>query len=236
MGTVRKRFCDGIELLRQQLSAMATQADEMLGGAVEGLIAGNLEVAETVVERDRDIDVLYRAVEREALLLLATQQPVVGSDLRFVHAALKTITDMERIGDLAVNIARTTQRMADESIAYEHVADLRRFAHVGQWMLRDAIQAMMDHDCALARDVVERDDEADALYRDAQQSLRQAMQETRTGDPKRAVRASYLLFVAHYLERACDHSVNIAERVLYSDATTPVLGERLPHGLEAQIG
>jgi len=214
----RIRFGMEIEYLRERLVLMGSTADEMVTAAVEALLTQNAEVIETVINRDTAMDDLDREVEADALLMLATRQPVVGSDLRFVSATLKAITDLERIGDLAVNIARTAQRMAEDGIRYEAVTDLRRFGGIAQRMLRESMDAIVRHDSDLARDVIDSDDEADVMYREAQRELRRLMLEpTLTEDPNRPVRASYLLFVAHYLERICDHCTNIAERVIFAE-------------------
>lgn len=225
--TVRRRFDQEIETLRWRLQEMGTTADAMLGGAVEALQTQNLEVAETVINQDNIIDDLDRDIEAEALLLLATQQPVVGSDLRFVSATLKAITDLERIGDHTVNVAKTAQRMAHEEIRYEAgLVDFPRFVAIARRMLAGAIQAMVHHDTALAYEIIDMDDQADVLYREAQRDLRKAMQEPHDGDPTRPVRASYLLFVAHYMERICDHCTNIAERFIFAETGEVVVPVR----------
>lgn len=225
--TTRRRFDLELDAIRAKLLSMSETADQMLVQSVQALMAQNVEAAQAVIERDEVIDTLDREVEAAVLLLLATQQPVVGSDLRFLSATLKVIADLERIGDHAVNIARTTRRMAADAIGYEPFADFPRFIEIAQRMLSDALRAFVDHDAELAHDVIARDDEADVLYREAQRELRKtALPLGDTGESMCPVRASYLLFVAHYLERVCDHCTNIAERVIFAETGEIVVPER----------
>ncbi len=225
--TTRRRFDHELDSIRAKLLSMSEIADQMLAGAVQALMTQNIEVAAAVIERDELIDTLDREIEAIVLLLLATQQPVVGSDLRFLSATLKVITDLERIGDHAVNIAKTTRRMTADGIGYEPSADFPRFIKIAHRMLTDALRAFTEHDAELAHDVIARDDEADVLYREAQRELRKTSQPLMdSGETLCPVRASYLLFVAHYLERVCDHCTNIAERVIFAETGEIVVPER----------
>jgi len=223
----RRRFDHELDAIRAKLAAMGEIADQMLMGAVQALMTQNIEAAEAVIERDELIDTLDREIEAIVLLLLATQQPVVGSDLRFLSATLKVIADLERIGDHAVNIAKTTRRMTADGIKYEPFVDLPRFSEIAHRMLSDALRAFIEHDSDLAHDVIARDDEADILYREAQRELRKTSQPFGdSGETVCPVRASYLLFVAHYMERVCDHCTNIAERVIFAETGEIVVPER----------
>jgi phosphate transport system protein len=224
--TTRRRFDQELDGIRSKLLSMSDAADQMLLGAVRALITQDTVAAESVIAQDEIIDDLDREVEALVLLLLATQQPVVGSDLRFLSATLKVIADLERIGDHAVNVAKTTRRMAADGISYEPFVDFERFTQIAHGMLKDALRAFVKHDADLAHEVITRDDEADVLYREAQRELRRT---GLTGDDDHSacpVRASYLLFVAHYLERVCDHCTNIAERVIFAETGEVVVPER----------
>ncbi len=207
--------------------SMGEAAGQMLKGSVQALITQDIALAEAVINRDEIIDNLDREVEASVLLLLATQQPVVGSDLRFLSATLKVIADLERIGDHAVNISKTTRRMAADGLGYEPLVNFARFFEIADRMLTDAMRSFVAHDASLARDVIARDDEADVLYREAQRELRKtASPLSEESSDSCPVRASYLLFVAHYLERVCDHCTNIAERVIFAETGEIVVPER----------
>jgi phosphate transport system protein len=223
----RRRFDHELDALRAKLLLMSDAADSMLADSVSALMTQDTDAARAVIERDEVIDDLDREIEASALLLLATQQPVVGSDLRFLSAVLKVIADLERIGDHAVNIAKTTQRMAADRISYEPLVDFPRFIEIAQRMLNDSLHAFVAHDPGLAHAVIERDDEADVLYREAQRELLKVSEPIgKDFEGDCPVRASYLLFVAHYLERVCDHCTNIAERVIFAETGEIVVPER----------
>ncbi|MDX1931888.1 MAG: phosphate signaling complex protein PhoU [Capsulimonadales bacterium] len=206
----RTRFEEQLRELLQGMVTMAVTCSEMLFEATDALKTQNPRAIQDVLEKDDQVDELERRIEAEVIRLLALQQPVLGSDLRFVNLALKAITDLERIGDHCVNIARVAQQMDREGILYQPLVDIERLQRTVAVMLDDTIQALIRRDLTLARQVIAADEEADRLYRRMQEQLRTKM---RTGDAGMALRGSYLLFVLHYLERIGDHCVGIAERL-----------------------
>lgn len=219
----RHRFDEELAQLEARLCAMGDAAADMLEDAARALTHGDAALAQAVVDRDAHIDDLDRAVEEGALLLVARQQPV-ASDLRLLGAALKITTDVERIGDHAVNIARVALRLKAAGLDYAPLVDLPRMAEMAVSMVRAVTRSLADRDLAAARAVVRRDDELDILYKEAQRELRAAMQGGEAGagsasaappSPRCVLLASHLLFVAHYLERIGDHCTSIAERVEY---------------------
>jgi phosphate transport system protein len=223
--TTRHRFDEELAQLEARLCAMGEAAAGMLEDAARALTHGDAALAQSVVDRDAHIDELDRAVEEGALLLVARQQPV-ASDLRLLGAALKITTDIERIGDHAVNIARVALRLKAAGLDYAPLVDLPRMAQIAVGMVRTVTGSLADHDLAAARAVIRRDDELDVLYKEAQRELRAAMQQAEgTGvggaaavpAPRCVLLASHLLFVAHYLERIGDHCTSIAERVEYQE-------------------
>jgi phosphate transport system protein len=151
-------------------------------------------------------------IEAQCLRLLALQQPI-ASDLRFIGSALKVITDIERIGDHAVDIAKVARRMGEEGIFYKPLVDIPRLGEMTTAMLHEALEAFVHHDMDRVNTVIGDDDAVDNMYRQIRADLRQIMQD----DPSSVVQASHLLFVAHYLERICDHCTNIAERVAFME-------------------
>ena len=141
--------------------------------------------------------------------LLALQQPM-ASDLRTIETILKIITDVERIGDHAVDIAQVARRLGAETL-YKPLVDIPRLAEMARAMLHDALEAFVHNDLDRVNQVIADDDAVDALYAQMTRDLQEQMM----GDPTCVLQASYLLFVAHYLERICDHCTNIAERVAF---------------------
>jgi phosphate transport system protein len=150
------------------------------------------------------------------LRLLALQQPVMAYDLRFVGSAMKVVTDFERIGDHAVNIAKVAHRIRYAGIAYEPIVDFPRFQDIVCRMLADVTVAFANRDTMAAEAVIALDDEADVFYKETVRELRLAMTDGRVSSG-RVLLCSHLLFVAHYLERIGDHSCNIAERILFME-------------------
>jgi phosphate transport system protein len=188
---------------------MGSEADSMVAQAVLSLTEQDAELAEEVINRDDIIDGQDIKIESECMRLIALQQPL-ARDLRLIGTALKVITDLERIGDHAVDIAKIARQLALETF-YKPLVDLPRMADCVRSMLRDAMSAFVNHDLTLVDNVVTADDEVDTLFHNLRDELHAVMQR----DPTLVVQGSYLLFVAHYLERIADHTVNIAERVYY---------------------
>lgn len=214
MAATRLQFGEQLEALRHRMLEMGSAADNMVGLAVRSLTEQNIELAETVIAADDEIDRLDIEIETECMRLIALQAPV-ARDLHLVGTALKAITDLERIGDHAVDIAKVARKLARDTF-FQPLVDIPRMAtHVRQ-MLRDAMAAFVNHDLGLVEKVVEDDDDVDILFHQLRDELHAVMRR----DPALVVQASYLLFVAHYLERIADHTVNIAERVFYAETGT----------------
>jgi phosphate transport system protein len=209
MPFTRQHFDEEIEELRTQLLLMGTATEEMVRDAVAALTQQDLALAESIIPRDDVVDQMDQEIEAKCLRLLARQQPL-ASDLRVIGTVLKIITDVERIGDHAVDISKVARRMGEE-VVYKPLVDIARLGDQSRAMLHDALEAFVHHDMARVEKVIAADDTADALYGQMRRDLQRVMQE----DPGCVMQASYLLFVAHYLERICDHCTNIAERVAF---------------------
>jgi phosphate transport system protein len=209
MSATRIQFEAELEELRQQLLEMGSAADRMVADAIQALKEQDVPLAERVIAEDDRIDDLDLSIETDCMRLIALQAPV-GHDLRVVGTALKVITDLERIGDHAVDIAKVARKLSNEPF-FQPLVDLPRMADSTRMMLRDALSAFVNHDLALVEDVVRADDTVDRMFHEVRDDLHAVMRR----DPSLVVQASYLLFVAHYLERIADHTVNIAERVCY---------------------
>jgi len=207
---MRAHFEAELNSLRETMLEMATCADNMLAQAVEALISGNIELVQKVIAQDDTVDRYDIEIESKCLRLIATQQPV-ARDLRTIGTALKVITDVERIGDYAVDIAKIGRRLARAQQIYRPLVDVPRLAHLSRVMLQDALQAFIHHDLNLVDKVIRDDDEVDRLYHAMRERLTQEIVE----HPSSALLALNIMFAAKYLERVSDHVVNIAERVWF---------------------
>lgn len=211
MYLTRTQYEEELESLRNMLLAMGSEADRAVADSVRSLTERDVALAEKVIVEDDTLDEMDLEIEAHCMRLLALQQPI-ASDLRLVGTALKIITDLERIGDHAVDIAKVARKLAivDHS---RPLADLPKMATAVRSMLKSSLDAFVKHDIALVAAVVEADDEVDDLFHRIRSDLHAAMRQ----NSEVVVDASYYLFVAHYLERMADHAVNIAERVHYME-------------------
>jgi len=216
MATTRSRFDAELARLRERLLAMGSECEQMLGDAVAALTAedgaAGDALAESIARRDDAVDEMESRVEAEALRLIALQQPVVASDLRLVFVALKATTDIERIGDHCVNVARLGRQMRREGVFYKPLIDIPLLAGSARSMLHEALESIVHHDAERARAVIAADERTDDLYRRMRGSLQDALA---AGETDAARLAPFLLFAIHYLERIGDHCINIAERVVF---------------------
>jgi len=206
----RGRFDEEIRTLQERILEMATCTDMMLALAIESLITGDVAMVKDVIRRDNTVDQLDIDIESKCLRLIATEQPV-ARDLRIIGTALKVITDIERIGDYAVDIAKIGRRMVRAQEIYRPLVDLPRLANLSRAMLNDALQAFVNHDLILVDKVIRDDDAVDALYHQMRDQLSQMIVQ----EPTRGLLALNVLFAAKYLERVSDHVVNMAERVCF---------------------
>jgi phosphate transport system protein len=195
--------------VRQNLLRMAGRVEEMINRAGKALVQRDAELARTTIELDREVNKAEVDIDEACLLILARYQPM-ASDLRFVTLAMKMVTDLERIADLAVNIC---ERAIDLSRAERVVvhADIPRMTEIVESMVKDSIDAFVSSDPDKAWAVLERDDEADELYHHIFEDLLENM---RT-DPKDVHQLIHIQSVAKWLERMGDHSTNLAEMVIF---------------------
>ncbi len=207
---VRTQFIGEIGILQEKILEMATCADFMIITSVEALMSGDLNQIDAVVQQDDVVDRLDIEIEAKCLNLIATQQPV-ARDLRVIGTALKIITDIERIADYAVDIAKIGRRLHKHEEIYRPLVDLPRLTNLTRAMLHDALQAFVRHDLALVEKVIQDDDLVDNLYHDMRDDLTRIIYQ----ESHRSIIALNLMFAAKYLERVSDHVVNIAERVYF---------------------
>jgi phosphate transport system protein len=198
-----------IERLKKHLLSICALVEDQVQMAVRALVERDAELAGVVARRDEEIDQREVEVEEECLKTLALHQPV-AIDLRLVVAALKINNDLERIGDLAVNIARKAAAFAAET-PMEIPFDVAGMWQKTQAMLRDSLDALVNDDPRLAHDVCRRDDEVDGLKHE----IRVEIEEMIRRDPEKTRPLLRLLAVTRNLERIADCATNIAEDVIY---------------------
>ena len=204
-----KHFQNELERLKKKLLALSAIVEESVEKAVRSISIRDISLARKVIENDRSIDLLEVEVEEECLKILALHQPV-AVDLRFVVAVLKINNDLERIGDLAVNIAeRSTYLSQKEPI--EMPFDFSTMEKKTRLMLEKSIDALIQMDLEVAREVGAADDEIDAINREMYNQVSKGIQDS----PDQADRLIHCLSISRYLERIADYATNIAEDVIY---------------------
>lgn len=207
---MRNRFDRQLEQLNNELINMGSLIEEAIEMAITALIKQDVKKARDVVEFDEEIDEKEREIESLCLKLLLQQQPV-ARDLRQISAALKMITDMERIGDHAADISEMTILMADKPYI-RNIDHLQTMAKETMVMLVKSIEAYVEKNREKAEKVIANDDVIDDLYDEIKMELIEAIQK----DANNGEQATDLLMVAKYLERIGDHATNIAEWVIFS--------------------
>lgn len=207
---MRNRFDRQLEQLNNELINMGSLIEEAIEMAITALIKQDVKKARDVVEFDEEIDEKEREIESLCLKLLLQQQPV-ARDLRQISAALKMITDMERIGDHAADISEMTILMADKPYI-RNIDHLQTMAKETMVMLVKSIEAYVEKNQEKAEKVIANDDVIDYLYDEIKMELIEAIQK----DANNGEQATDLLMVAKYLERIGDHATNIAEWVIFS--------------------
>ncbi len=214
-------FDEELQFLKERLLRMAASVEDALSLAIEALKDQKEDPAREVLKNEENINLLDVEVDETCMRLLALRQPMAG-DLRFITSAMKISSDLERMGDLAVNVAELALELARLPLL-KPLIDIPRMARAAQAMVRDSIDAFINRDEALARDVCVRDDEVDALDEQIFRELLTFMME----DPRTVQRAVALILVSRNLERMADHATNIAEDVIYM-----VKGKTIKHHIE----
>jgi len=198
-----------IEELKKMMLSLSAEVEENIQSAVKAISERDPKLAREVVNDDPRIDRQEVRVEEECLKILALHQPV-AADLRFIIAMLKINSDLERIGDLAVNIAEHARVLASKPPAGEP-PDFHKMAQKAIGMLDRSLDAMVNRDGELARKVTQEDDEVDEMNRRNYKAVGRTIQET----PHKVEPLTRFLTVSHHIERVADHATNIAEDVIY---------------------
>ena len=195
--------------IREMLLMMGAKVEEMLSQAMRALVERDTELAERTLYIDRNINRLEMEVDDLCLRVLARRQPVAG-DLRFITLALKVVTDLERMGDLGVNICERVMELNEEPPLKPYV-EVVHMAEAAQEMLREALDAFVAGDAERAAAVIERDSRVDAYYTAIFRELLTYMME----NPRNIFRATRVQSIAKYIERIADHATNLAEMVVF---------------------
>jgi phosphate transport system protein len=211
--------------LLNRLLYMGSLAEEMIHLAIEVLLKRTDSPVKKVTENEALVNQLHVEVDDRCLKLLALHQPT-ASDLRFIMAAIKINSDLERIADQAVNISQNASAVLGQPQLERKLLDIPRMADLAQRMLKDSLDSLVKKDVGLARSVVQRDDEEDQLKSQAFHELLQIMQ----SDSSTIQRALGLILIVRNLERIADHATNIAEDVIFM-----VLGKDIRHHIQEPV-
>jgi phosphate transport system protein len=215
---IDREFEAELDKLREQVLLMGARVEEMIRLAMRAFSDRNQEIARSTIEVDRIIDQLELEIDELCLQILARRQPV-ASDLRFITTILKLVTDLERIGDLGVNICERVIELTEE-YPLPGNNQIQRIADVAHGMVRDALDAFVARDHAKAVQVMDRDRVVDALYAQMFPELVANMM----SDPSTVHKSTRLLSIGKNIERIADHATNIAEMVVFM-----VKGEDVRH-------
>ncbi|AQA18824.1 phosphate transport system regulatory protein PhoU [Halioglobus japonicus] len=207
---ISEKFNTELEAIKNHLLEMGGKVEQQLSEAVEALVSRDTGEAETIVQRDHEVNEMEMAIDDECATILARRQPA-ASDLRLVVAVMKVNTDVERIGDEAAKIARQAIRLAEENISPSNYVEIRHIgSHVAS-MLRKSLDAFARLDLELAVEVVKEDRAVDKEYDSAMRALMTFMME----DPRDIGPILNEMWALRSLERIGDHAANIAEHVVY---------------------
>jgi phosphate transport system protein len=205
----RERFSQQVMDVKHKVVKMGALVEDIIELAIESLKNQDLEAAKKVNVEDDKIDQIELEIEQECMRMLALQQPL-AKDLRTVATALKIITDLERMGDNAVNISKITLEIGKDPLI-KPLIDIPRMAQIAQNMLRLSLDSFVREDIDLAEKVAAMDQEVDDIYL----AIFDEIIELISNDKYKTRQGTKLLFIGRYLERIADHTTNICERVIY---------------------
>ena len=204
-----KAFEADLRDLREKLLAMGAKVEALIADSMRALTERDSPLAERVIHADKEVNRLEVEIDETCRRILALRQPA-ASDLRLITTAVKLVTDLERIGDLAVNIAQRAKDL-NEAPPLKPYVDTPRLAELAQQQVKKALDAFVSSDVAKAEQVLKEDEHLDVLYLKIFNELLSYMME----DSKNIRRATALMFIAKHLERIGDHATNVAEMVVY---------------------
>ena len=220
-GHIVTSYDTDLEDLRRSISEMGGVAEKMMTEATDALVRRDTQLAQAVILADKRLDTLQREIEERSVLLIARRQPM-AIDLRETISAIRVSGDLERIGDLAKNIAKRVVAISDQAQAQKIVLGVQHMSDLVQEQLKDVLDAYASRDVTAAHNVWERDGEIDALYNSLFRELLTYMME----DPRNISFCTHLLFCAKNVERIGDHTTNIAETIHYLATGENLAGDR----------
>ncbi|MHB8173931.1 MAG: phosphate signaling complex protein PhoU [Nitrospirota bacterium] len=195
--------------LKERLLTMGSVVEAQVARSIKSLVDRDNELAKKVIDADHEVNRMEVEIDEECIRLLALRQPEAG-DLRFITTAMKIVTDIERIGDLAVDVSERALELNEEPILKPYI-DIPRMAKAARNMLKEALDAFVNRNSELAWSVLDEDDFVDELNKQIFRELLTFMIE----DPHSISRAIRITYISKYLERIADHATNIAEMVVY---------------------
>lgn len=207
--SVREKFDVELKTAQEELIVLSTMAVNALSKSMDALVTQDVDAALEVIEDDKDINQMEEFINDRVILLIAKQSPV-ATDLRRLIVTIKVASDMERVGDYAVNIAKETIRIGKQELLPQigHIQQMQKLAVA---MLRQVIDAFVEEDIVKAKEIAELDDQVDELYGDV---IRRLMREGGE-NPEKLSQITQLAFISRYMERSADHATNIAEQLFY---------------------
>ena len=205
----RKVFEANLQELHNDLLRMGSIVEKQIHDCIDALVTQNTEKAEKIMKNDDVVDDLESEIEDKAIKLIAMQQPL-ASDLRNIFTTTKIVTDLERMADHAVDIAKITLRLKDEKYI-KQLIDIPRMAEIVELMIKDSLDAYVEGDVEKAYAVCKRDDKVDDIYKEVFKELLELMIQ----NPKTVNQATQFLFICKFLERIADHTTNICEWTIY---------------------
>jgi phosphate transport system protein len=206
----RATFDRELSKLQDEVLVLGSMVETAILRSVDALKERDLEAARQTILEDEKINAKRFEIEDACLFLIASQQPL-AEDLRLIAAVLEIITDLERMGDHATGIAEINIMMGDEPLV-KPLIDVPRMAEIGTEMLRASMEAFVQRDAEMAYEIASKDDEVDRLYNQVYNELLTVM----LSNPRTISGATFLLWVAHNLERIADRATNICERVIFT--------------------
>jgi len=218
---MERQFDHDLQEIKERILYMGSLAETMIHLAIKGLVDRRRDMEQDIVRQEREVNKLQIEIDDRAIKMIALHQPT-ASDLRFLAAAMKINSDLERIADQAINISETTEYLLQEP-PLKPLIDVPRMAQIASKMLKDALDSFVNRDENLARSVLVRDDQVDELKDQVFRELLTYM----ISDPASIKRGLDLILISRNLERIADHATNIAEDVVYV-----ILGKDIRHRSE----
>jgi len=205
----RDKYIKQLDEVKKLTVKMGNKAEELVNGSILALETQDAELAQKIIDQDKEVDEMFLDLEKKVIKIIATQAPV-ASDLRLLLTALKNATDVERVGDFSKDIAMVTIDLKDDKY-FTKLIMIPKMAEITLKMVRESLQSFDEENVPLAKAVHEEDDLVDEIFSRLFRTMTSFVME----NPKNTNQALRLMLVARHLERIADHAVNIANRTVY---------------------